>query len=159
MFYQHHCFCHFNYLALMFAIIYSFREPVPAKLSYFSFNLNYGRKQYRWANSNHSLKNNSQEEVTDSNRFVFSKYRFQIVFVCHPGPKLGNGGLPRNHLPGPRRPIFSKHRVKTPPKKVFTPSDVFSKVITWNCYSKVTVKHISTIEKIFHTFYPLLVFV
>ena len=32
MFYQHHCFCHFNYLALMRAIIYSFRKPVPAKL-------------------------------------------------------------------------------------------------------------------------------
>ena len=45
MFYQHHCFCHFNYLALMFAIIYSFRKPVPAKLSYFFFNLNYEQKQ------------------------------------------------------------------------------------------------------------------
>ena len=45
MFYQHHCFCHFNYLTLMFAIIYSFRKPVPAKLSYFSFNLDYGQKQ------------------------------------------------------------------------------------------------------------------
>ena len=47
MFYQHHRFCHFKYFALMFATIYrySFRKPVPAKLSYFSSNLNYGLKQ------------------------------------------------------------------------------------------------------------------
>ena len=54
--------------------------------------------------------------------------------------------------------FYPKHRVKTK-KKVFTPSDVFSKVITWNCYSRVTVKLMSTLEKIFHTFFPLLVFV
>ena len=36
---------YFNYLPLMFAIMYSFRKPVPAKLSYFSINLNYGQKQ------------------------------------------------------------------------------------------------------------------
>ena len=30
-----------------------------------------------------SLKSNGQQEVTDSNRFVLSKYRFLIVFVCH----------------------------------------------------------------------------
>ena len=39
--------------------------------------------EYRWANSNHSLKSNGKQEVTDSNRFVLSKYRFQIVFVCY----------------------------------------------------------------------------
>ena len=52
-------------------------------------------------------------------------------------------GLPRNHLPGPQRPIFHQTSSEDQKKKVFTPSDVFSKVITWNCFSKVTVKHIS----------------
>ena len=52
-------------------------------------------------------------------------------------------GLPRNDLPGPQRPIFHQTSSEDQKKKVFTPSDVFSKVITWNCFSKVTVKHIS----------------
>ena len=56
---------------------------------------------------------------------------------------------------GPDVQFSPKHREK----KVFTPSDIFSKVITWNCYSKVTVKLISTREKIYHTYYPLIVFV
>ena len=52
MFYQHHCFCHFNYWARMFAIIYSFRNPVAVKLSYFSFNFSYGH----WTKANCKAK-------------------------------------------------------------------------------------------------------
>ena len=86
-----------------------------------------------------------------------SKYRFQIVFVCHPGPKLGNAWPTPKSSSGAPTSNFHPNIGWRPKKKVFTSSDVFCKVIIWNCHSKVTVKDVSTLEKIFHTFYPLLV--
>ena len=72
MFYQHHCFCHFNYVvALMLAMIYSIRKPVPAKLSYFSFNFNYGQEQIaqpKWK-SCHRVEKLASDKICDSGEY------------------------------------------------------------------------------------------
>ena len=69
MFYQHHCFCPFNQLALMLAIIYLFCKPVLVKLSYFSFNLNYGQKQIakpKWKSYQKVEKLIASDKICDS---------------------------------------------------------------------------------------------
>ena len=71
VFYQHHCFCHFNYLALMFAILYSFRKPVPANLSHFFFNLSNGQKQIakpKWK-SCQRVKKLASDKICDSGEY------------------------------------------------------------------------------------------
>ena len=72
MFYQHHCFFHFNQLTLTFAIIYLLRKPVPIKLSHFSFNLNYGQKQVaklKWKSCQKVKKLKVSDKISDSGAY------------------------------------------------------------------------------------------